>query len=141
MFFIGIYCGYLSRRQSKERMIGLTLMAALLPIAYLLTHFSPEYGYLTAATRRLVITIPLVSLFFALVDKVRFGQPIMRVFNWLGQYTFELYILHLLIYCFLTSEVLALPWSKTMCITIAIAIALLLCVPVQKGIQFIIRNR
>lgn len=141
MFFIGLYCGYLSRQQSKEKTMGLSLMVALLPVAYLLTAFSPEYGYLTAATRRLVITIPLVSLFFALIDKVRFGQPIMQVFNWLGAYTFELYILHLLIYCFLTSEVLALPWSKTVCISVAIALALVLCAPVQRGIQFVIRNR
>lgn len=141
MFFIGLYCGYLSRQQSKERKTGLCLIAALLPIAYLLTFISPEYGYLTAAMRRLVITIPLVSFFFALVDKVQRGQPIMQVFNWLGTYTFELYILHLLIYCFLTSEVLALPWSKTICISVAIALALVLCAPVQKGIQYIIRNR
>lgn len=141
MFFIGLYCGYLSCAGEKERRIGIGLVAVLLPMAYVLTWISPEYAYLTAAARRLVITIPLVSLFFALVDKVRGAQPVMRVFNWLGQYTFELYILHLLIYCLLSSEVLALPWSKTVCISVAIALAFVLCAPVQKGIQYIIRNR
>lgn len=140
MFFIGIYCGFLSCLENKPRLIGLGLVAALLPISYLLTILGPEYAYLTAATRRLVITIPLVSILFALLDKQRWGQPALQLFNWLGQYTFELYILHLLIYCFLTSEVLALPWSKTVCITLAIALALALCVPVQKGINYLTRN-
>lgn len=140
MFFLGIYCGFLSRQQGKEKTVGLCIMIALLPIAYLLAHFSLEYSYLTAATRRLVITIPLVSFFFALVDKVRWGQPIMHIFNWFGQYTFELYILHLLTYCFLTSEVLALPWTNMVCITIAIAIAIAFCAPIHKGIQYLIRN-
>lgn len=141
IFFIGMYCGYLSRLPDKERHLGLGLIVALLPIAFLLAMLRPEYSYLTAAMRRVVITIPLVSLFFALMDKVRFGKPIMQVFNWLGAYTFELYILHLLIYCFLTSEVPALPWSHSVCITLAIILALVLCAPVQKGIQYIIRKR
>ncbi len=141
MFFIGIYCGYLSRQEKKQRITGIVIVACMLPTAYMLAWTNPEYGYLTAAARRLVITIPLISVAFAMVDKVHIGNSVMAAFNWLGTYTFELYILHLLVYCFLISKVLGLELSNKACITIAIVIAFLLCVPVQKGIKSLTPNK
>lgn len=142
MFFIGIYCGYLShmKKEDKKKTIGLYLVVAMLPLAYLLAWYSLEYDYLTAAARRLVITIPIVSVLFALIDKTKAGQPIMKAANWLGAYTFELYILHLLIYCFLSSEVFNFGLSDRMYISIAIVIALLVCKPVQMLVKLITRQ-
>lgn len=140
MFFIGIYCGYLSREESRTKTIGLCLVVAMLPLAYLLAWYSPEYDYLTAAARRFVITMPLVSVLFALIDRTKVGQPVMKVANWLGAYTFELYILHLLIYCFLSSEVFSFGLSDRTYISVAIVVALLICKPVQKMVKLITRQ-
>lgn len=140
MFFIGTYCGYLSRTESKQKQIGLCLIVAMLPLAYMLAWYSSEYDYLTAAARRLVITMPLVSMLFALLDKVKVGQPIMLAANWLGKYTFELYILHLFIYCFLSSKVFSFDLSDRANISIAIVIALVICAPVQKCVKYITRQ-
>lgn len=140
MFFIGIYCGYLSRAINSQKNIGIAIIAAMLPIAYLLTWYSPEYDYLTAAARRLVITMPLVSILFALMDKNKTGKLFLKTANWLGTYTFELYILHLLIYCFLSSEVFSFGYSDRVYISVAIVIALLICKPVQKGVKYITRQ-
>lgn len=137
MFFIGIYCGYLSRAEIWQKRIGICLVAALLPLAYILTCYSPEYDYLTAAARRLVITMPLVSVLFALLDKTKMGQPALKVANWLGAYTFELYILHLLFYCFLASEAVGFGLSAGMNISISIVVALLVCAPVQKFVKYV----
>ncbi len=137
MFFIGIYCGYLSREETKAKTIGLCLVVAMLPLAYLLAWCSPEFDYLTAAARRLVITMPLVSVLFALIDRAKVGLPVMKVANWLGAYTFELYILHLLIYCFLSSEVFSLGLSDKTYISVAIVVALLVCKPVQKIVKHV----
>lgn len=140
MFFIGIYCGYLSRAESKQKLIGLSLIVAMLPVAYLLKWYSPEYDYLTAAARRLVITMPLVSVVFALLDKVKVGQPILQAANWLGKYTFELYIMHLLIYCFLSSEVFSFGLTDRTYISIAIVVALIICAPLQKLVKLLTRQ-
>lgn len=140
MFFIGMYCGYLSRTINIHKNIGLGFIVMMLPIAYVLTWYSSEYEYLTAAARRLVITMPLASICFALIDKAKYGQPIMDIANWLGKYTFELYILHLLIYCLLSSEVFGFGLSDRTYISIAIILALLFCLPVQKSIKFITRQ-
>lgn len=137
MFFIGIYCGYLSREESRTKTIGLCLMVVMLPLSYFLAWCNPEYNYLTAAARRLVITIPLVSVLFALIDKTNIGQPVIKVANWLGTYTLELYILHLLIYCFLSSKVFSFDLSDRTYISVAIVVALLVCKPVQKLVKLI----
>lgn len=138
MFFVGMYCGYLSREETKTRTIGLCLVVAMLPLAYLLAWYSSEYDYLTAAARRLVITMPLVSVLFALIDRTKVGVPLMKAANWLGAYTLELYILHLLIYCFLSSEVFSFGLSDRAYISIAIGVALIVCKPVQSVVKLII---
>lgn len=141
MFFIGLYCGYLSRAEKRQSQIGAVLIILMLPLAYLLKWHSPEYDYLTAAARRLVVTMPLVTVIFALLDKFRVGQPIMQVAAWLGKYSFELYIIHLITYCFLSSEVFSFGLSNRAYISIAIVVALLICAPVHKFVSILTRQQ
>lgn len=140
LFFIGLYCGYLSRAEVKKRIIGILLIASMLTLAFLLKCYNPEYKYLTGAALRLVVTIPLVSLVFALLDKVKVGQPIMQAAGWLGKYTLELYIIHLITYCFLSSEVFNFGLSDELYISTSIVVALVICAPVQNLIKRLTRQ-
>lgn len=59
------------------------------------------------------------------------------ILEWLGSYTLELYVLHLLFYCFLTNAHLGLNLSTVVSISIAEIAILFLCMPINKGINLI----
>lgn len=60
--------------------------------------------------------------------------------RWFGKYSLELYVLHLLIFCFLSSELLFGDITSITKVSIMIIGALCLCVPFHKLTGVIVKK-
>lgn len=74
------------------------------------------------------LSIIILSLFFCFCDKHRILRTILVVFRWLGKYTLELYIIHLLFYYFLE---VVLPSMSGLNIWLSVVAALSTCKPLH----------
>lgn len=123
MFYVGFLFGDLS--QSKEGQNTFLAFGLCLVVAVL--HFIdvPVYG-LEFILQRL-FGILLVCLVFKLLMDCQ-AKFLLYIFNWLGKYTFELYILHLY-YWFLIKGVCH--YGSMFNIVAAVVLSLMTCVPVH----------
>lgn len=123
MFYVGFLFGDLS--QSKEGQNTFLAFGLCLVVAVL--HFIdvPVYG-LEFILQRL-FGILLVCLVFKLLMDCQ-AKFLLYIFNWLGKYTFELYILHLY-YWFLIKGVCH--YGPMFNIVAAVLLSLMTCVPVH----------
>lgn len=83
------------------------------------------------------VSVIVTSLLLELLSKRHITEWVLSFFNWLGRYTLELYILHLLIYYFFNT--IDNHYSIGSHIIVAVLIALLLCKPSHEFISRITR--
>lgn len=123
MFYVGFLFGDLSKRKEGQNtfvMIGLFLVVAVLYFIAV-----PVYG-LEFILQRLFGILLVCLVFKILMDyQVKF---LLIIFNWLGKYTFELYILHLY-YWFVIKGVCH--YGSIFNIAAAVLLSLMTCVPVH----------
>lgn len=132
MFYVGFLFGDLSQGkygQNAFAMFGLFLVIAVLKFIDI-----PVYG-LEFILQRL-FGILLVCLVFILLQNCK-AYYLLSIFNWLGKYTFELYILHLY-YWFVIKGVCH--YDSMFNIAVAVLLSLITCVPVHWMIGKIINK-
>ena len=130
MFYVGFLFGDLSQKkfgQNSIVMMGLFIIVAILYFIDI-----PVYGIGFILQR--LFGIMLVCLVFKMLMD---NQTIylLTIFNWLGKYTFELYILHLY-YWFIIKGICN--YGEMFNIVTAVLLSILTCAPVHKLIEYIV---
>lgn len=75
-----------------------------------------------------------------LTSSNKYVMPIKQFLNWFGNYTLELYIIHLLMYTFLHNDYFHVGLSASVNILLSILIAIVLCAPVHNLIDIALNN-
>lgn len=85
-----------------------------------------------------LVSIPFCCLAFVIMANKKILNFIFITFRWLGKYSLELYILHMLLYncIFSISDELSLPF----CGLILFAISILICKPVHDAVNIIVKK-
>lgn len=140
VFILGIYAGQLSLyKKTKESIILLCLVCLFWIMSFFLKkHW--EYVVEVYGMTEKIVYMSIICVLFSVSEKWIFVQWICKVLRWFGRYSLELYVLHLLIFCFISSEMLfgaILPIVKA---SIMIVGALLLCVPFHKLADVIVQK-
>lgn len=137
-FVIGMVAGYFTQKKK----IGVNSILWILICLVCLTGLS---WYITNVVQQKIIfdTVPLklttlmISvLLLAILDSAKKGGRIYRILDWLGQYTLEIYIIHLLLY----NSIMHIIDNKMVAAIMMVAGALLLCVPFKYLENKIINN-
>lgn len=137
MFVVGMYVAYLSKQQKFRQQLGVVILLLLFGISFLLKRQETSYEFFYDGLKKTVFFIPAICIFFSLLDRYKFVMWMRLILEWFGRYTLELYVLHLLLFCFLGNVHLGLNWSPVICISVAEVAILLLCNPINKGINII----
>ncbi len=135
-FILGILFGYeafYNKMSNKAYGLCIIIFFLLYIIFALLNHRDDDYwiNYATGFFQKLSFSFIICSLFL-IADNNRIGGIVIRVFNWLGKYSLELYILHLHFYMFFHFGFLrtVIPvWTQA---TMAVLLAVMFCVPVNR---------
>ena len=94
LFIVGIYTGYLAVNEKVLSRIGGGGLVACVILLWVLSKHFPQLEFLYKDSIVLV-GIPCIAFFFHLCSKN--VQPVCKVFEWLGSYSLELYMLHMLL--------------------------------------------
>ena len=140
MFVVGSYLAYLSKQEKVRQYIGGIILFLIFFISFLLKRYDSLFDFFYGGLMKTVIFIPTICIIFEVVDRFKSILWIRRILEWLGTYTLEIYLFHLLFYCLLTNIHLGLKLQPIYSISIAEIAALLLCVPINKGINMILNR-
>ena len=103
---IGVYAGKLSLYNNHT---GSTILLCLVGISWIISYFlKNRLGYAMAIytmSEKIVYMFAICTLFSVSKDMI-LTKWIRKILKWLGHYSLELYVLHLLIFSFLSSETL-----------------------------------
>ena len=124
IFPLGIYLGYLSKRGTKISIYMLLSFIACCGLLFV-KGFLPE-------TMRTLIGIPLVCILFDFIFKNGHCNVIRKSLLWLGKFSLELYLLHVLINFALKG---GLGVNHSWSMIIGIVSSLLICSPTSKLIK------
>lgn len=130
MFYVGFLFGDLSQKKFGQNSIVMMGLFVIVAILYFID--IPVYGIGFILQR--LFGIMLVCLVFKMLMD---NQTIylLTIFNWLGKYTFELYILHLY-YWFIIKGICN--YGEMFNIVTAVLLSILTCAPVHKLIEYIV---
>lgn len=139
MLFLGMLAGYLAKeRDAKINMYSYCFILCILIFLYTLKEgnlYFDQYYYIIDK----LLTIPILVLIFDFLEKkVLFFRRILPLLCWLGVYTLEIYVIHIYLMR-VVSDFPQLPQTAEW--WIAVPIALLICMPVQKLTKFITKAR
>lgn len=143
-FIIGILFGYWTCRERIKQ------PARTLDVAYLFfiiccviifatlsvfNHRTTGYwlGHATGLFQKLSFSL-LLCVLLSCIDGNKIGHLIIKPLNWMGKYSLELYILHLHFYMFFHFGFLKNDISVATQASLAVLLALVLCVPVNKAV-------
>lgn len=127
MFIIGIYWGYLSIN-NKEINAGLyTICLAMIFLFFFIWSRVDITMFNFAEFCVFLFTIPLVCVVLERFQHYSFMRGLCSVWSWVGKYTLELYVLHIMLARILSE----LEISNELTPYIAISGAFILCVPVH----------
>lgn len=123
MFYVGFLLGDLSQRQVGHQTKAMLLLCGVTALFHFLDVQVYGIGYIA---HRLFGILLACFMFRVIIDSK--GNPVLVIFNWLGKYTFELYILHIY-YWFIIKGIH--PEGAVFNIVAAVALSLLTCAPVH----------
>mgnify|MGYP000501845156 CR=1 FL=1 len=123
MFYVGFLFGDLS--QSKKGQNTFLMLGLFFVLAVLYFIDVPVYGIEFILQRLFGILLVCLTFQFMMACQAKF---LLTIFNWLGKYTFELYILHLY-YWFVIKGVCH--YGSMFNITVAVLLSLVTCVPMH----------
>lgn len=140
IFIVGILVGFLSFKELKIKYMPLKILVGGV-IFFLLSISADRVSSLMpiCAMYEKFYFIVLLCYFMSsiLPNKVAIGY-ILNPLRWLGQYTLEIYILHLLIYSTLFNNFLGIAFDTTWNIVVSISLSIIICSPIHKLIQRVI---
>lgn len=134
-FILGIYCGYLSKNNFFKTNHALLLLFLFVWIFSCIT----GKGLLIGMSEKLVFICILCMLFY-LTERWRLIVKLRDFLSWFGRYSLELYIMHLLIYCFLGQEELFGNVNPIARCSIMIVAAIAICAPIHRFVDVVERQ-
>ena len=134
MFPLGMLCGYLCARTSNVKTYISFIIIPILVCLYALTKY--KYGFYFEYVRALTGIFTLSVVFFYTKQR-HWSLWINKVLQWLGKYSLELYVLHVLIFKTIDS---CIDNASVIHMALSILIALLICVPVHNTIDKVINS-
>ena len=123
MFYVGFLLGDLSQRQVGHQTKAMLLLFGVVALFHFLDIQVYGVGYISHR----LFGILLVCFMFGVIIDCKIN-PVLAIFNWLGKYTFELYILHIY-YWFVIKGIH--PDGAMFNIVAAVVLSLLTCAPVH----------
>ena len=123
MFYVGFLLGDLSQKQVGHRTKTMLLLCGVIALFHFLNVQVYGVGYISHR----LFGILLACFMFRLIMDSKVNS-VLVVFNWLGKYTFELYILHIY-YWFIIKGIH--PDGAVFNIVAAVVLSLLTCAPVH----------
>ena len=142
MFVLGIIYAYFTKSGELSNKMYVYLIISLTAVYFVLSFIKQNYwaGISVAMVQKLVF-MPLICFSFRLIESGKLKIVIKQPLDWFGKYSLELYILHLHTYMFLLKcglfESMSIMWKATL----AMIVALVLCVPTNKVLSFIINKK
>lgn len=140
IFIVGIYAGKISLYKKQKESIRMLLFTVILWIIsfFLKNHW--EYVYEIYAMTEKIIYMFIICILFSVSENQTLVKYIRKILRWFGRYSLELYVLHLLIFSFLSSEILFSNITPIIKVSIMILGALLLCIPFHKLNDVIVKK-
>lgn len=107
IFILGIYIGSLSLQDKvkKQYIITSIVIITIWIISYKTKTFW-GYAYAIYDMTEKLIYMFIICIFLSMTNKYKIHNYLCKILTWFGRYSLELYVLHLLIFCFLSSNVL-----------------------------------
>lgn len=140
IFILGIYVGQLSlRKKLKESIILSCTVVATWIISFTLKN-NWEYGGSLYGMAEKIVYMSIICVFLSVSENWYLMLLVRKLLKWFGRYSLELYVLHLQIYCFLSSDMLFGNTQPLMKVCVMVVGALLLCVPFHKLTDVIVRK-
>ena len=131
MFPLGMYCAFLSKHQVDHKWQWSFYLSLLVFLVLTKLKFTALFEY--ARSLFGIFTIPIVLLLLE-INKI---MPIVSTsLRWLGNYSLELYLLHMLIYW---TAILFTSIPEVYVMLVSILLALIICVPVHKFIGALVK--
>lgn len=139
MLFIGMLTGYLAKKQDLK--INLYCWCGIIAVIVVSFYFMKannkyfdQYYYIVDK----LLTIPIIALILDYFSKKEFRifRSILSILCWLGMYTLELYVIHIYL-MHMVSDYPQLPQFAEW--WIAVPIALLVCMPINKFTKYVTR--
>ncbi len=157
MFIIGIYIGWLADcnmfvyrqlpppitvKTIRAHSHTLLLLVGIVLVPWFLFNVlrgSSEFFTAYYVMSEKLISIPILCLAFVAMERIHIFRYVKMFLNWFGRYTLELYVLHLLIYCFINGQtwILNIGNGQMTKVLIAVIFSILLAMPIQKAISHI----
>lgn len=140
IFIIGVYAGRLSLYgKNKEWCILLCIVIVFWIITFFLKSHWVYAIEIYGMTEKIVYMF-IICILFSVLKNWTPVKLIRNMLRWFGKYSLELYVLHLLIFCFLSSELLFGDITSITKVSIMIIGALCLCVPFHKLTGVIVKK-
>jgi len=143
-FIIGVLFAHVVKNEMISQRTYRTCFLAIAATYLVLTianHILPGYWVQhSAGIFQKLFFMPLLCLVFNILAKVNIGTSIMSFFDWFGKYSLELYILHLHFYMFFHYSLLNAFMPPMMQASLSMALALVLCRPVNKMIAYLTKK-
>lgn len=139
IFFLGVLFGYCVKNKLLSSKIYALLVLSFFVIYLGLSFFKEDNQWISrlCGTTQKLFFMPLICLLFNLLHRSCVVRYIIKIFDWFGKYSLELYILHLHFYMFLSQGFLSDNISIQLQATIPMVVAVVLCVPVNRLIAFV----
>ncbi len=143
MFILGIYIGYYTTKQQSLTTRGVLIYTAILCILIVTTKVLKGYTPFIEPYYECFVRIFFMSLIvyaLNLTEQHAITRGIQSIFNWLGRYTLELYVIHLLLYDFILRYITAnnITLHNYAIVAIVWLVSFTLCIPAQKGINLLL---
>ena len=88
-----------------------------------------------------ILWLVAICIVLRWLSTLRKAQPVMQILRWVGKYSLELYILHIEIYVFCTSETIQPILTQFMNIdmmkVMTLVVSVMICVPVHQAIEMV----
>lgn len=139
IFIIGIYLARFSLENVNNKILVLYWCGVIVLILALrsLMQWGGEASYYSDIKQ--LFYLPFISMLFFLLYKFDLGKIIMMIFKWMGYYSLEIYILHIVVYRFAVSltgyQYLENIVGDTFAVLSTLVVALMICVPIHNFIE------
>lgn len=131
MFVIGMLMGKSLYEEKRNYSIFTLVIPSCLMICFSKMGLTPSYLSIDAMCLKILFMIVLCYM-FEYIDKYASDTFFHYVLKWLGRYSLEIYLLHVLIYFAVCRPLFTGFYTENVLILISIVLSLLLCSPVHK---------
>lgn len=131
IFILGVYAGQISfLNKTKEGLILLSVVVSVWILSFEVKNLY-QYGVAINGMAEKIVYMSILCILISQCENWHLIQWINKCLRWFGKYSLELYVLHLLLYCFISSNIFGVitPLFKVCFMNIC---AILLCVPFHQ---------